>query len=216
MGKTQSVGLLGLPFDVRDQDLPSARGAERAGRHGRLEEEEGKVGVSVSGSVGGDDCGIALSLRLSSRKIVQHSSSESRSAIGDGDVKVLGGDVDRGPSGVGNGKVEKSVVACSRGGSGCRSESGGGRSAVGLFSLDDLVDTEFLVGRVDGADSPLQGVDNVKDIVQFPDLRAVVRSAGQFRLTRRIERREPCADRAVGTTCRGFADRAEGVVDVGC
>lgn len=169
--QAERVGLPRLPFNVSDHDFTGAWGTESLGRHGRVEEKEGEVGVSVSGRVGGDDRGDALGLDLAGRDHVDDTLGKGRRAGRDGDVKVLRGKRRRGET-ADNGKVGKHGVVGNARSRGRGRRGAGGR--VGLFSRDDLVDTVLLVGRVDGANSALERVDDVKDVVQLAYLRVVV------------------------------------------
>lgn len=92
--QTQSVRVRNFPLDVGNHDLTGARGAELRVGHARLEEEEGEVGVSVSGSVGSDDGGeglLSIGVGLTVGENVEDSLGESRDGDGEGDVEVVGG-----------------------------------------------------------------------------------------------------------------------------
>lgn len=146
---------MSFPLDVRDQDLTSARSTEGAGTHGGLEEEERKVSILVGGDIGGDDGSHVDGLSGTSREdSVKESLLQRGGGGGNFDVEAGGSNLNGRKAAANRGKVgeQGGGVESNRGvvgGSGIRSgRIGGGIGGGNGLGLDNLVDTVFLVRRV--------------------------------------------------------------------
>lgn len=207
---------MSFPFDVSDHDLTGARGAESAGSHRGLEEEERKVGILVGGNIGGDDGSHVDGLSGTSRKdSVKESLLQRRGGGGNLDVKVGGSNLDgrkdavsRGEAGEQGGGVGRSRGVVGGGGVG----SGGIGVGDGL-RLDNLIYTVFLVGRVNRANGGLQRVHNINNVVKLPDIRVVAGRRSQLGETFRVELAKPFSNSRVITSAFALADRRQSVVD---
>lgn len=207
---------MSFPFDVSYHDLTGARGAEGAGSHRGLEEEERKVGILVGGNIGGDDGSHVDGLSGTSREdSVKESLLQRRGGGGNLDVEVGGSNLDgrkdavsRSEAGEQGGGVGRSGGVVGGGGVG----SGGIRVGDGL-RLDNLIYTVFLVGRVNRANGGLQRVHNINNVVKLPDIRVVAGRRSQLGETFRVELAKPFSNSRVITSAFPLADRRQSVVD---
>ena len=147
-----------------------------------MEEQEWQVGGPVRRRVGSDDREWSLRRAISRGEVGEEPLGHRSSRRDDFDIEVLGS---KGDGRHGGGQLGKQ-----RGGV-CDIVARRGRT--GLAGLD-LLDTVLLVGRVDGTDRTLEGLDDVQDIVEFSDLWIVRSRAGQLGLAGRVEVGQPGAD----------------------
>lgn len=206
---------MSFPFDVSDHDFASAGGTEGARIHRGLKEEERKVGVLVGGNIGGDDGSHVDGLSGTSREdSVKESLLQRRGGGGDLDVEVGNSNLDGRKGAVGRGKAgeQGGGVGRSRGVVGGGGIGSGGVGGDGL-GLDNLVDTVFLVGRVNRANGGLQRVHHIENVVKLPDFRVVPGGRSQLGVTFRVELAKPFPDSRVVTSACALADRRQRVVD---